>query len=351
MSTSMRKTIIISLLVAIALLFPLDGYISRPGQAFEIEPLVHVEGEDDEPRGGAFHLMTIAIGKGNTLFYGLSFLSDTIEWMPNRAVRQDGESDEVYALRQKRLMYNSQQNASIVAFQKANAPYTVSYDGVYVLDVVEGSPADGRLEPGDQIESVDGVRLTEKGQFAEIVRQKKEGDSIHISFLREPYHKETSMNVEALDAVEGKVGVGIRYEENRTVKTDPHVTFDETSIGGPSAGFMFTLEMIDQLTPSDLTKGYLIAGTGEMDEDGTVGRIGGIDYKVRAADQANMEIFFAPDDPITEQMKKDHPTIQSNYAQAVETAEKIGTAMEIVPVRTIDDALDYLEKLPPKEEK
>ena len=111
---------------------------------------------------------------------------------------------------------------------------------------------------------------------------------------------------------------------------------------------MFTLEIIDQLTKGDLTKGYNIAGTGEMLENGDVGRIGGIDKKVIAADDAGVEIFFAPDDTLPEEVKKKYPRIQSNYQEAVKEAKKIGTAMKIVPVKNVDDALNYLEKLPEK---
>ncbi len=119
-------------------------------------------------------------------------------------------------------------------------------------------------------------------------------------------------------------------------------------IGGPSAGLMFTLEILNQLLDENLTKGYAIAGTGEMLIDGSVGRIGGIDYKVIAADRDGIEIFFAPDDEITAQMKAKYPELESNYTTAVKTAKDIGTKMKIVPVKTVDDAIAYLKQLQPK---
>ena len=100
--------------------------------------------------------------------------------------------------------------------------------------------------------------------------------------------------------------------------------------------------------PEDLTKGHNIAGTGEMLPDGTVGRIGGIDLKVIAADRKGMEIMFAPDDEIDPAVLEKNPDLTSNYDLAVKTAKKIGTKMKIVPVKTVDDALAYLDKLEPK---
>ncbi|MEH7275544.1 S16 family serine protease, partial [Neobacillus vireti] len=115
------------------------------------------------------------------------------------------------------------------------------------------------------------------------------------------------------------------------VKTD--------EIGGPSAGLMFTLEIYDQLMDEDFTKGYKIAGTGTIDSEGTVGPIGGIDQKIVAADKAGAEIFFAPN----EKGSKD-----SNYNLAVKTAREIKSKIKIVPVDGIDDAINYLKKLPEK---
>ncbi len=122
-------------------------------------------------------------------------------------------------------------------------------------------------------------------------------------------------------------------------------TLVEAGKGTPSAGLMFTLQTYEQLSHKDLRKGHEIAGTGTMNSQGIVGRIGGIDKKVVTASENGAEIFFAPDDEITSEMKKVEPKIKSNYQEAQEAAKKIGTKMKIVPVKTVQDALNYLEKL------
>ena len=143
-------------------------------------------------------------------------------------------------------------------------------------------------------------------------------------------------------------GIGISYTADKKVETTPVVHINSEDIGGPSAGLMFTLEILNQLLPEDITKGYNIAGTGEMGPDGTVGRIGGIDLKVIAADNKDMEIMFAPDDDIDPTILANNPDLTSNYEEALKSAKKIGTKMKIVPVKTIDDALAYLDQLEPK---
>ena len=156
------------------------------------------------------------------------------------------------------------------------------------------------------------------------------------------------MEIKEIPGSEGRVGIGITYSESKSIKTDPKVTVKTEDIGGPSAGLMFTLELLNQLIDEDITKGYQIAGTGEMLEDGTVGRIGGIEKKVVSADKEGIDIFFAPDDTITEAMLEYNPSITSNYEVAVQTAAAIDSDMKIVPVKTIDDALNYLNNLQPK---
>src|SRR5699024_7796773 len=91
-----------------------------------------------------------------------------------------------------------------------------------------------------------------------------------------------------------EVGIGIQLVTDQDVTVDQKVDVDSGKIGGPSAGLMFALALYNQLIEEDITKGYNIAGSGEIDEAGIVRRIGGIDKKVVAADRAGIDVFFAP---------------------------------------------------------
>ena len=178
--------------------------------------------------------------------------------------------------------------------------------------------------------------------------EKKLGDEVLLSVERDDKLRDVTITLKEIPGGEGRAGLGVQFEEDREIITDPEVEFQTSNIGGPSAGLMFTLEIMNQLLDEDMTKGYSIAGTGEMLEDGTVGRIGGADFKVIAAARKDIEIFFAPADDLPEEVKEKNPGILTNYEEAVKMAEKIGTKMKIVPVKTIDDALDYLAGLEEK---
>ncbi|WP_337020362.1 PDZ domain-containing protein, partial [Oceanobacillus massiliensis] len=207
---------------------------------------------------------------------------------------------------------------------------------VYVVSVVEGMPAEGKLETGDRIVGIDGKEIHEAADLIEYVETKQAQDKIEIDFVRGEETMNVAITLEEFSDLENKVGIGISLVTDRSVTVDPPIDFSSGNIGGPSAGLMFSLEIYDQLTEEDITKGKEIAGTGEVDYEGNVLRIGGIDKKIVAADKEGIDIFFAPNENGAE---------ESNYEIALETAEEIGTDMEIVPVNTFEDALSYLEKM------
>ena len=338
---------IVLVFIAVLFVYPLDSYISKPGGAYELEPLVQVEGGDIDEEG-TFRMMTIAVSKATPFSYMLSKISDTKKILPAEHVRRPGENDKEYNMRQKKLMSSSQFNAITVAFDKVGKPVDISYNGVFVVTVLEGGAADTILETGDLIQAVDGVKLEKAGQFFELIADKKIDDNVKLSVERDEKKLELDVALKEIPNTDGIIGLGVQFEEDRTLKTKPKVDFITSNIGGPSAGLMFTLEIMDQLLDESLTKGYNIAGTGEMLEDGTVGRIGGADFKVIAADRENVEFFFAPDDELPEEVRAANPGVKTNYEEAVEMAKKIGTKMKIVPVKTVDDALQFLEELEAK---
>ena len=320
----------------------------KPGSAYDVSQFVTVEA-GDKNHEGTMSLMTVAMAEATPLTYAVSYFKEYEEIFKEEDVRQEEEDEEEYTVRQLKLMTDSQFNALYIAFQKANLPYTIEYHGVTVLNVLAEGAADGELAPGDEIVEVDGVLIEKAQELTQILSAKKENDVVEIVINRQDKLLDRKLTLKQIPGSD-KVGIGITYSESKFIKTNPNVKVDADKIGGPSAGLMFTLEILNQLIDEDLTKGYSMAGTGEMNEDGTVGRIGGIEKKVVAADKDGVEIFFAPDDQVTEGMLKVNPHVKSNYQAAIETAEKINTKMEVVPVKTIDDALNYIEKLKPKNE-
>lgn len=328
------------------LFYPLDYYIYKPGNTYNTADFVTVDGADKDDEG-SFSLTTVAVMKGTPLSYVSASMQEFYEVRKVQEVRLAEEDDEEYEVRQIKMMDDSKFSAIAVAFEQAGLTYEIDYKGLYILNVYEGSAADGVIQAGDVIVEAQQETLKSMEQFQQLIEPVEEGKEIEFVIDRDGQLLTKSIQLKEIPGLKGQVGIGISYNELKTVKSDPHVDLATDDIGGPSAGLMFTLEILNQLKDEDLTKGYDIAGTGEMYIDGSVGRIGGVEKKVVSAHEEEKDYFFVPDDEITEAMKKNNPKVQSNYEAALETAKKIGTTMEIVPVKTIEDALDFLQKLEP----
>lgn len=345
-----RNPIILLFIVVIVLalgFYPMESYISKPGGAYELDPFVEVEGGDKDDIG-SLSLLTIALAKATPLTYAYAKITGSQKIYKANEIRQEDEDEKEYNVRQLKLMSNSQFNAITVAYDRANKPYTVTNNGIFIFNVVDKSAADGVLEAGDKIVQMDNIEDLTEASIRTYLADKIEGEIIRLKVEREGEQMDKEVALKAIPGVLEKPGIGISYTADQKVETSPDVDINSEDIGGPSAGLMFTLEILNQLLPNDITKGYNIAGTGEMGPDGTVGRIGGIDLKVIAADKKDMEIMFAPDDYIDPTILANNPGLTTNYEEALKSARKIGTKMKIVPVKTIDDALAYLEQLEPK---
>lgn len=331
------SSIVIALMMIAGIFFSLPYYVSKPGIAKELAPIIQVA--DGTEGKGSFMLTTVRMGRANIYSYVEAKLFDYVELYPVEAILHETETQEEYNARQLHMMAGSKLNAIEVAYKNAGYPVDYEYQGVYVVQVVPDMPAEGKLRSGDRITKVDGQEFPSSERFIEYVGKKEAGDQVELTFNREDKTKTVKVTVEPFKDDPKKIGIGISLVDDKEIIVNPKVTVKTDEIGGPSAGLMFSLEIYDQLMQEDFTKGYKIAGTGTIDPKGNVGPIGGIDQKIVAADKVGAEIFFAPN----EKGGKD-----SNYKLAVETAREIDSKMKIVPVDVIDDAINYLEKLPMK---
>ncbi|WP_226527669.1 SepM family pheromone-processing serine protease [Metabacillus niabensis] len=333
-----KRYILILLVLVIIALIPTPYYLYQPGPMEELAPIIKVEnGYENEV--GSFHLTTVLQIKANPylLVYGL--IAPNTDVMEEESVKGD-LSDAEYNRLLDFMMKDSQQNALVAAFRAADEEVTIDYKGIFVRSIVADSPAKDILKVGDIITTVDGNKIVEAPEFIDYIQQnKKIGDRAALTILRGNKELEKTVDIIMLDESSGKVGIGIAPEEEFTATIPKTVSITSEDIGGPSAGLMFSLEILNQLTADDLTKGYKIAGTGTIDHNGNVGQIGGITHKVIAAEEEGADIFFAP---------KDLTELDLNEKDAIAQAEDNGYNVKIVPVGTLSEAVEYLKRLEEK---
>lgn len=341
MKFTKRKIVLYVLILIIAYFlstYQLPYYIQKPGRTEPLNPVVDVM--DGYDSAGEMHLVTVSGLQATPIQYVLAKIMPHNEISPLSEVFPEGISQDDYMHAQLQVMESSQEASLVVAYEAAKKDIQIDYVGVYVVSVVENMPADGKLETGDRITKIDDTEIKEANDLIELVEGKEAGETITVEFIRNEKAESAEIGLKQFEENLDKVGIGISLVTDREVTVNPEVDFSSGNIGGPSAGLMFSLEIYDQLTETDITKGYQIAGTGEIDYEGNVYRIGGIDKKIVSADRKGIDIFFAPN----EGGKED-----SNYKVAKQVAEEIESDMEIVPVDTFSDALDYLEELSEKQ--
>lgn len=329
--------LIVALIALVVLTFlPTPYVIQRPGPVYdtlgtaagtdgEQVPLISVDGAETFETGGTLDLTTVQV-VGNRERTP-SWFELALAWMdPSRAVVPldsvfpEGVTTEQRDERNATLMVDSQHEATAAALNE------LGYDTgaeVAVVEVVKDAPAEGALEPDDVITAIDGTAVTSAPQLREEI-QKAGGDPISFTVLRDG--AEQSVEVTPEKTVEGDtttwlIGVTLRTDYDFEVD----VTLQLDNVGGPSAGMMFALGIIDTLTPGELNGGENVAGTGTIDAAGTVGPIGGIRQKLYGARDAGADYFLAPE------------------SNCDEVTGHVPDGLTVISTATLEDSLAALE--------
>ncbi|AIQ12813.1 SepM family pheromone-processing serine protease [Paenibacillus durus] len=310
--------------------------VYQPGDASEVAPMIKVENEDKAEKG-TFMMTTVSASYANVALLLYSALNPNAE-IDRKAKRLGDQTEEEYAATQVYYMSSSQSSAVEAAYKAAKIPFRNTTQYLFVFSV-PGEAGHKQFKPRDKILTVAGQQVTDPEALSKLLSSRKAGDQVAVSLERDG--KKLAENVTLVEikdsgktAVRPGLGVVIgAVQKVEASEAGREVKFTDTDVGGPSAGLMFTMEIYNRLTKGDLTKGYTVAGTGTIDPNGEVGPIGGVQFKIVAADRKGAEIFFVP---------------VQNYAVAKVKADKIGAKMKLVPVTTLGEAIQYMEKLPVK---
>jgi PDZ domain-containing protein len=255
------------------------------------DPLIQVTGRTTYPTNGHLNLVTVSVSGGPhypmDLGKALRYLFDKhVELVPEGEIFPPGQTSEQVQQQDTQEMKQSQSSAQVAAL----AELGIAPTGVQVFSVQNKSPADQKLIPGDKIVSVDGKPATEETTVVALLRAHKVGDTVTIGVTRAGTARSFQLTTVASPDKPPHPVIGVTLQPTWPFTVTIHVD----SVGGPSAGMMFALGLIDKLTPDDLTGGKFIAGTGEIEDDGTVDPIGGITQKMYGVRQAGARYFLAP---------------------------------------------------------
>lgn len=319
------KFILFLIVFVVICTWPVNYYIVIGGGISDISDRVVVENGDSSD--GSFNLSYVSELKGTTLSYLLSYV------MPHwKRVSMDDykyTTDEDYQdieFRSELDLLSSNSNAIYYAYQLADKPCEVVKTDVYVI--VKFPEYDNPLEVGDKLLKVNGVLCANLVEFQEAI-QKVEGNSVRVTVLRDG--KEMELTSKLYEEENRKV-LGVGLQSVTTYDVDPEVEFQfEKNESGPSAGLITTLSIYDQLTKGDLTKGKLIAGTGTIEADGSIGQIGEVEYKLLGAARGGAQVFLVP--------------AGENYQDCKKMKKEENLDIKLISVKNIDDAIKKLKDL------
>ncbi|NMO01897.1 PDZ domain-containing protein [Gordonia sp. TBRC 11910] len=286
--------------------------------------VVDITGAQLDKTDGHLNLTTVSVYDGLNLFDALSkWASGRYTLEPREQVYPPGQSNQ-----QVRDANAAQMSGSEAAAQAAALSYLHRPTKLTIAAIGKDAPASKGLKVGDQVISVSGTPVSTTAQMQKAVRAHKPGDKLDLAIVRDGTPQNVVVTLGGWpDGAPAEVkGTGYLGVTPQVLNADPKlkIDFNVGDIGGPSAGLMLTLAVVDRLSPGSLTGGRFIAGTGTISDSGVVGPIGGITHKTLAAREAGATMFLVP---------------AANCAEAKSDAPD---GLELVKVDSLDTAVGVL---------
>ena len=288
------------------------------------EPLITISGRESFPTDGQLDLTTVDVRQRLTLSRALrGWFADEVAVVPRELVFPPDKSPEQVREDNVRSMAMSKDAAIVAALTELDIPVDTR---VVVTTVQPDAPAQGELEPGDVLTAVDGEPVDDGNDLRDLVTDREPGEEVEITYLREGEEGEAVIETTAAQGEgEPRPVIGVLTEERADAPFEISIALDD--VGGPSAGLLFALGIIDKLGEDSLTGDRYIAGTGTITPQGVVGPIGGIPQKLIAAKEKGAVAFLVPD---------------ANCAEAAANAPE---GLMLLRVATLADALGALQAL------
>lgn len=300
-------------------------FVLSPGPAEDVLPLIHVRAHPVYPPAHGHLLLTSVYETAQrvTIYQALRAWVDPSETVvPESAILAPGQTPQQGLQVALSQMDTSKIDAAALVLSRYAGYPKRHGPGALVEGVIDGTPAAGKLFAGDVITRIGTTAIDSPDQVGQVIRAAGVGHRLTFTVVAAGHTRTVTIAPAKPPSARYPI-VGIY-----AVATFPFpLTIESGAIGGPSAGLMWSLGLVDLLTPGDLTHGRTVAGTGTISPDGTVGPIGGIEQKVVGAEHAGATVFFAP-------------------ASEAPAARAVAHHITVVAVRRYTDALAYLARLP-----
>lgn len=310
----------------IVLTLPLPYYIYTTGGTIDINDRVTIENAYNSK--GSFNFAYVSELRATLSTYLLSVIIPSWETVKIEDYKlSEKETIEDVNFRDKVSLEEANQSAVKVAFNQAGKTVNITNYHHYIVYVDSKSNTD--LKVGDEILQLDNKNIETLEEYKNIVNSHNISDKLDVKIKRN--NKELIKSIEVID-IEGKKLTGLSITTIYDFETLPKIKFNfAKSESGPSGGLMLALSIYNKLIKEDITYGKKIVGTGTVSEDGSVGAIGGVEYKLRGAVKDKADLFLVP--------------AGENYNDCIKLKEAENLDITIIGVETFIDALNALHTL------
>jgi PDZ domain-containing protein len=309
-------------------IWPSNEYLLLPTAARPVAPLVSVKGGKDPKDGGGIYYDAVTIRRAKLFEQLFPWIHDGATLVPERQINPPGTSDRQRRTEDLREMARSQDIAAAVALKYLGYDVTLRATGALISDVFDSSPAaKAGLQPTDVIVAVGGMPVRKTTDLRRLISKHKPGESVRLTLRTAQGLRQVQVGTVA--GPQGRPLIGIYVDQATQVKLPFAVRIDSGSIGGPSAGLAFALDVLEELG-RDVDRGYKVAATGELEPDGSVVPIGGAKQKAIGARRATVDVFLVP------------------VGDNAEEARKHAGAVRVIAVESFRQALRALATLPPR---
>ena len=293
-----RKAMVIFLIALMPIgLIKTEYYFMSPGPPYQWE-IDYGNDENYAFEGNLFQL-TVRRDEANVFVYLWSLINDSYDLYPREVILPDGVTPQELSEISIQNMRTSENVAIAVALKNVGYEIESKGDGVAVVGLLEDSPVKDKLKKGDLINSINNTDIYSATEFISTLRTYSIGETVSIGLLRE------------IDGIKEQIYIKTTLIEHVEYEGEPMVGFLATTVnerfdfpfeidiktgnvGGPSAGLMMALNVYNNLIPEDITNSKIIAGTGTIEIDGSVGPVGGVKQKIIAAKRAGAELILVP---------------------------------------------------------
>lgn len=311
------KFLIFMLILITVVNVELPYYIEAPGGTINLSKRID---ENYDKKNGSLNMLYVTEYKGNIVTVLLSKIikSWDLYEISNQQISNE-DANDIY-LRNKVMLDNSIENATLVAYKYAGKQITIKEK----QNIIIATTKDNGLKIGDIILSVDSIPVENNTTIKDYLTTKNEGDIIKIKVKRNDEEKEISITLD-----KDKI-IGIMLITNYIYETEEPLNINfRSGEGGSSGGLILSLGIYSEITGTDILKGRNIAGTGTIDAEGNVGEIDGIKYKIAGAVKNKMDVILVS---------------PYNYEEAKKVIEEHNYNIELVCVKTFEEAINYLTK-------